>query len=364
MSNTKTRKLTVARKSSEPPRLEQGEAVHVGVDVHKASYSVALFGDRRGLIATWVQPARPELLIERLRPLREGIAQVVYEAGPTGYALARRLRSEGYNAQVIAPSKLLAPVGPEAKSDRLDCRRLAQLSAKGLLHPVRVPTEQEEADRQVLRLREQLVRKTHAVQSQIKSFLLQHGLDEPAGLARWSKKAVASLRGLVLLPELRSCLDLLLDELAHAQEQVRRVTVRLEELAGAERHREATAVLCSVPGVGVLTAAAFRLELPEPERFDHEGQVARMAGLAPQVRQSGEPRREGGLLKSGNARLRTVLVEAAWRWVRYDEKAACRYRRLVGNTGSGKKAIVAMARRLGVLLWRLSILGEPYRQVA
>jgi len=338
--------------------------VHAGVDVHKASSSVALFSDRRGLIATWVQPARAEVLLERLRPIREGIAQVVYEAGSTGFGLARRLRTEGYEAQVIAPSKLLAPVGPEAKSDRLDCRRLAQLAAKGLLHPVRVPTAQEEADRQVLRLRELLVRKTHAVQSQIKSFLLQHGLDEPAGLARWSKKAVAALRGLVLLPELRFCLDLLLDELAHAQEQVQRVSVRLKELAGAERHREATAVLCSVPGIGALTAAAFRLELPEPQRFDHEGQVARMTGLAPQVRQSGETRREGGLLKSGNARLRTVLVEAAWRWVRYDETAACRYRRLVGNTGSGKKAIVAMARRLGVLLWRLSVHGEPYRPAA
>ena len=66
-------------------------------------------------------------------------------------------------------------------------------------------------------------------------------------------------------------------------------------------------------------------------------------------------------MKSGNARLRTVLVEAAWRWVRYDGEAAGRYRRLVGNTGSGKKAIVAMARRLGVLLWRLSVRGEPYR---
>jgi transposase len=364
MSNTKARKLTLVRKPNEPIRLEEGEAVHVGVDVHKASYSVALFGDRRGLIATWVQPARPEVLLERLRPLREGIAQVAYEAGPTGFALARRLRAEGYNAQVIAPSKLLAPVGPEAKSDRLDCRRLAQLAAKGLLHPVRVPTAQEEADRQVLRLRDQLVSKTRSVQSQIKSFLLQHGIAEPPGLGHWSKASVAVLRGLALLPELRFCLDLLLDELAHAQEQVRRVTVRLKELAEAERHRKATAVLCSVPGVGVLTAAAFRLELPEPERFDHEGQVARMAGLAPQVRQSGETRREGGLLKSGNARLRTVLVEAAWRWVRYDEAAASRYRHLVGNTGSGKKAIVAMARRLGVLLWRLSVRGEPYRTAA
>ena len=181
MSNTNTRKLTVVRKPNDQIHLEEGEAVHVGVDVHKASYSVALFSDRRGLIATWVQPARAEVLLERLRPIREGIAQVVYEAGPTSSALARRLRADGYNAQVIAPSKLLAPVSPEAKSDRLDCRRLAQLSAKGLLHPVRVPTEQEEADRQVLRLRELLVRKTHAVQSQIKSFLLQHGLDEPAG---------------------------------------------------------------------------------------------------------------------------------------------------------------------------------------
>jgi transposase len=364
MSNTNTRKLTLVRKPSEPIRLEQGETVHVGVDVHKASYSVALFSDRRGLIATWVQPARPEVLLERLRPLREGIAQVVYEAGPTGFGLARRLRSEGYNGQVIAPSKLLAPVGPEAKSDRLDCRRLGQLAAKGLLHPVRVPTEQEEADRQVLRLRELLVRKTHSVQSQIKSFLLQHAITEPAGLTHWSKKSVAALRGLALRPGLRFCLDVLLDELAHAREQVRRVTERLKDLAEAKRHRKAVGVMSSVPGVGVLTAAAFRLELPEPERFDHDGQVARMTGLAPQVRQSGQTRHEGGLLKSGNARLRTVLVEAAWRWVRYDEAAVGRYRQLVANTGSGKKAIVAMARRLGVLLWRLSVHGEPYREIA
>src|SRR3954462_12652776 len=108
MSNTKTRKLNIVRKPNEPTRLEEGEAVHVGVDTHKASYSVALFSDGRGLITTWVQPARPEVLLERLRPLREGIARVVYEAGPTGFGLARRLRAEGFNAQVIAPSKLLA----------------------------------------------------------------------------------------------------------------------------------------------------------------------------------------------------------------------------------------------------------------
>ena len=95
MSNTKTRKLIVVRKPTEPIRLAPFEAVHVGVDVHKASYSVALFSERRGLIATWVQPARPEVLRERLRPLQEGVAQVVYEAGPTGYGLQRALAQRG-----------------------------------------------------------------------------------------------------------------------------------------------------------------------------------------------------------------------------------------------------------------------------
>jgi transposase len=362
MSPTKSpRARTASRTPAAPLRLEPGEAAFVGVDVHKATYHVAVVSDSRGLLATWVQPARPEALAERLGPIRERVACVAYEAGPTGFSLARHLLAAGLPAQVIAPSKLLAPVGPEAKTDGLDCRKLAFFAQKGLLRPVRVPSEPEEADRQVLRLREQLVRKARTAQQQIKAFLLQHGLGEPAGLAKWTAAAVAALRALELGAELRFCLDVMLEELDHSRGQVARLTARLRDLAGSERHGAAAATLRTVPGVGLITAMAFRLELPEPSRFAHEGQVARMLGLAPQVRQSGQTRREGGLLKSGNARLRTVLVEAAWVWVRRDESAAARYRRLVANTGNGKKAIVGMARRLGVLLWRLSVRGEPYR---
>ena len=360
----KPQALSVVRPSTDPLRLDRGETVHVGVDVHKRTYHIALVSNQRGLIATWVQPARPEVLLERLQPIRNRVAQVVYEAGPTGFGLARKLLAEGYAVQVIAPSKLLVTVGPEAKSDRLDCRRLAVLAQKGLLRAVRVPTPQEEADRQVLRLREQLVRKSRTVHQQIKAFLLQHGIAEPAGLGHWSNQAVEALRQLDLLPELRFCLDVMLDELEHARSQVARATKRLEELARAERHHEATEVLRSVPGVGPITAMSFRLEVPEPGRFENAGQVASFLGLAPQVRQSGPTRREGGLLKSGNPRLRAVLVEAAWRWVGGDDWAAGRHRRLVANTGSSQKAIVAMARRLGVLLWHLSVRGEVYRLTA
>jgi transposase len=364
MTDTKARKLSVVRNSSDALRLDQGETVHVGVDVPKATYHVALSSGTRGLLATWVQPARPELLRERLAPIQGPIAGVVSEAGPTGFSLARHLRAAGLPAQVIATSKALAPVGQDAKCDRLDCRRLALLSSKGLLHPVRIPTEPEEADRPVLRLREQLVRKSRSIQQPVKAFLLQHGIGEPDGLAHWAERAVEALRRLELLPELRFCLDVMLDELEHVNRQVKRITRRLDELSQAERHRSAAGVMRTVPGVGLVPAMTFRLELPEPGRFAHAGQVARRAGLAPMVRQSGETRREGGLIRSSSGRLRTAPVESAWRWVAPDEAAKAVYRRLVGNTGSGKEAIVGVARRLGVLLWRLSCRGEPHRAAA
>ena len=289
---------------------------------------------------------------------------MVYEAGPTGYTLVRELRGSGFQADVIAPSKMLVLPGPEAKSDRLDCRRLAMFAAKSLLRSVRVPTPQEEADRQMVRLREQFVRKHRTVRQQIKSFLLQHGMAEPEGLTHWSVAAVRALRELELLSELRFCLDMLLDELAHAHAQLKRVTKELGTLARCERHQAAVRVLRSVRGVGLITAMTYRTELVAPERFTDGRQVARMLGLAPQIKESGETRQGGRLLKSGNARVRTVLVEAAWRWVAGDDTAAKRYRRLVANTGSANKAIVGMARRLGVLLWRLSVKGELYRAAA
>ena len=304
----RNRPSPAASVSSRALQLVEGESVYVGVDVHKHTYHVALLSDVRGFVTTWVQPADPELLVQRLRPVCKQVAQIVYEAGPTGFALVRRLRDAGLSAEVIAPSKIPTLPGQQAKSDRLDGRKLATFAQKGLLRPVRVPTAQEEADRQVVRLREQLVRKSRSIQQQIKAFLLQHGVAEPAGLAHWSGAAIQALRGLELNPELRFCLDLMLDERQHAQDQLERATRKVSELAKAERHHATASVLQTVPGVGPITAMTFRTELHEPGRFGDGGEVAQMAGLAPQVVQSGLTRREGGLFKSGNARLRTLSV--------------------------------------------------------
>jgi len=346
-------------------RLMPGEKVSVGVDTHKKSYHVAVWSlDRDRLLATWVQAADPHRLVDRLRPHQEQVSWVVYEAGPTGYGLVRELRAAELHADVIAPSLTPSTPGQQAKSDRLDCRRLAEFAAKGLVRPIEVPTPQQEADRQILRLREQMAKKNRQVKSQIKSFLLLHGVKEPHGLDHWSDASVADLRTLQLAEPLRFCLDRLLEEMDHTASLVKKVTACLRAMAATKRHASGIALLQTTPGVGPLTAMTYRLELPRPERFDNSREVALMMGLAPHVRSSGMTRREGRLMRAGNPRLKAVLVEAAWRWIRKDPAAGVRYRRLVANTGNANKAIVAMARKLGIILWRMSLTGECYREAA
>lgn len=340
---------------------ESGEILHVGVDVHRRSYAVAIWSNLRGHVAQWTQPAEPGLLVERLSPLTGSIRKVVYEAGPTGFSLVRALRAAGIPADVIATSMMLKTVSRDSKSDRMDCRRLAEHAAKELFRLIRVPTEEEEQDRQLLRLREQMVRKHRQIRQQIKSFLLTHGIAYAHGLKTWTLQGLKVLRELEMPELLRRCFDVLLDEEEHARAQVQRINEAVKKLMATVRHRKKVEVLRSVPGVGVVTAMTFQTELLGPERFNQPGEVAKMIGLAPLVQESGERRREGSLIKAGNWRLRTILVEAAWRWVRQDEGAKTLYRRCVRNTGDGKKAIVAVARKLAIMLWRMVTREEMYR---
>lgn len=332
--------------------LIKGERVIVAVDVHKGTFHVAVWSLQRGLLVHWVQPASAKILLARLEPIGAQVEQVVYEAGPTGFGLARAVMAAGLAVLVAAPSQIPALPGRQPKTDRLDAIRLAELAAQGLLKAACIPSEREEADRQVGRLREQLTRKVRRCKQQIKSFLLFHGLEEPRGLKDWTRGALDALRALELDAELRFCLDELLDELDFLTGRLRRATERLAALARSERHREAVARLRQQAGVGLITAMTFRLELVQPERFDHGGQVARATGLAPGVRRSGKTARGGPILKSGNPRIRAVLVEAAWRAIRSDADLRRRWLRLCRNTASAKKAIVGIARHLARRLWR------------
>jgi transposase len=321
----------------------------VGVDVHKKSYQVSVWTEGREWVAQWTQPADAEALCRRLEPVRAQVAHVVYEAGPTGLGLVRSLRARGFSADVVAPSKTPVAAGRSNKSDRRDAGQLAHLDGKGMLTAIYVLTPQEEGDRQVLRRRWQMVGDVSRTQHRIKSLLLHHGIAEPA-----------ELRGLVLLGELRFCLDLLLDDLDHGRGRLVAAARKVRELAASERHAAAVARMCSVPGVGVITAMTFGTELPHPERFATAEALGAITGLAPRVRRSGETVKGGPILKTGNAHVRRVLVQAAWQWVRRDPAAKDLFNHLLSETGCAQKAVVAVARHLAILLWHLLTTRSTY----
>lgn len=333
----------------------------IGLDVHKKSIHAAIRVARRE-VRTAVLPPTADAVIALAAPYREALGMVVYEAGPTGFALARALAQAGIPVMVVAPGKTPQPAVAGSKSDRLDCRKLAHLAEAGVLAPVAVPTAEEDQDRQLARLRNGFVTKRRRTKQQIRGFLLHHALPEPAGLSGWSRRAVAALAALPLAEVLRFCLDELLAELRHLEDAIARIDRQLAALGKTARHAQSVALLRTHPAAGPALSLAFVTEVYQPARFTDADQVASYLGMAPRIRQSGDRSRGGPLLKAGRGYLRALLVEAAWRWVGRDPAAQAVYRRLLANTGSAQTAIVGVARRLGIVLWRMLDRQEAYRQ--
>lgn len=343
--------------------LTRKDHVHVGLDVHKHSIAMAIWINDH-IAREFTTPIDIPLLIERLQQVKPALRKVVYEAGPTGFGLARALQKAGLPVEVISAADTPQPRKRKSKTDRLDCRDLAKHSAQGNLHPVAIPTAREEEDRQLPRLRDQLVKKRKRIKQQIKSFLLQHGIAEPDGLQGWTLSSLAQLEELALSFSLRITLDTYLQELHQYNRHVNRINTVLRELARKPRHQRVLTLLTSHPGVGDYTAWAFHTEVFRPGRFTTASEIAGFIGLSPQIRQSGQTKREGPITKTGRGSLRSKLIEASWRWIKDDPAARKDYARLRRNTGNKNKAIVALARRLAIHLWKMSCTKQAYRAPA
>jgi transposase len=339
------------------------DEIYVGIDVHKKQYHVALWYEG-SLKYSFVMSSDNRQVIRKLSPIKAAVKKVVYEAGPTGYSLARLLESEGFPVGVAASSKTPRKSDNSAKTDSLDCRQLAQYAAKELLTYIRIPSEEQEAERQVVRLRDQFVSKRKCIRQQIKSFLLQHGIRWPGESDCWSGSTVAALKELSLRVELRYTLDMYLSELAFLDVRIKDIELKLKEIFMEVRHAERVKILRSHPGVGPVVSLQFLTEMFDCQSFRTAGEVGKYMGLCPRVHQSGDKRKDGPITKTGRRQLRSNLVEAAWVWIGHDEEANRVFRRILCNTGCRQVAIVGMARRLAIRLWRMLCRGERYRVMA
>ena len=340
----------------------QSDPFWIGVDVHKRSYHIALLrADNKTFTLT--SQASPEAFVEQIRRLAIPVAGVAYEAGPTGFGLARALMTAKIPVIVAAPSKIPRSVSAGAKTDRLDCLKLALYAAKGMIRPIAIPTAEEDAQRALLRRRHQLVDRVRQCKQRIKGFLLYHGFKETDAIRNWRSDCEEQIAALPLLPEGRLTIESHLRELRFLKQELSDVADQLGRLNRKPEHHPVIHSLTSVPGVGQVVATTFHLELFRPERFQRGDEVASYLGLAPTVRHSGEKTPRGYLVPVGQKRLRSLLIEAAWIWRAKDPKACELYNKLLGKTGVPQKAIAALARKLAIILWRLSIEQRAYRPI-
>jgi transposase len=339
----------------------KGKRIDVGIDVHKQSWSVHVLCEGETIYHATLPPD-PGRLIDLLRRFGAREVHTVYEAGPTGYWLHDRLQAAGFDS-IVTPPSLVPHVGGRVKTDRRDSKKLAAMLAGGFLKRVYALSSTERAHRLLLRTRNQIERHRKQTQNQIKSMLLFHGKRPPASTKEhWNHAYLGWIESLRWEEEaLALSIHALLTLYHHLDDQLKALTKQIERLATTDAYRERVALLIKVPGIGVFTAMAILLELQEVQRFRRADQLASYLGLTPTQHSSGDHQRMGRIPHCGNAHVRTRLVESSWTLIRYDAGMRATFERIKHQTGSSKKAITAIARRLALRLRRLLLDKTPYR---
>lgn len=362
----------------------------VGMDVHKASISVALLAPGNEAAVEWKLDNRSTAIVKLARRLKEdsgGRVVVCYEAGPCGFALMRQLTSLGVPCKVIAPALIPQQAGNRVKTDKRDARKLAALFRAGLLTEVHAPTADQEAVRDLCRAREDAREDRLRARHRLGKFLLRHGVSYDG--KAWTRSHRAWLSSLdFALAAAQATFDDYMRAVDAADERVKALDAKIEEVAAAPPYREAVGILRCFRGIDTTSAMVLLSELGDVTRFESPRRLMAYLGVTPSEYSSGGKEKRGGITKTGNAFVRRILIEAAWHYrhaprvgkaltVRRKAQPAwaiaiadkCqarlyrRHRRLVGNGKSSTKANVAVAREMSGFIWA-ALVAQQGRKAA
>lgn len=188
--------------------------------------------------------------------IANSVLMVAYEAGPCGFWLYDRLMSEGVETIVVPPSLVPVESGNRVKTDKRDSRKLACLLEGNMLKRVHILTEEERAQRELIRTRGQLVEHQSDVARQIKSKLLFYGIRSPfPGRSKWTKRFLSWLKGIVFKEEvLKKSFDSLIQLYEYLKVQIKEISKEVIALWQSKQYKKRVDILRSVPGVGILSA--------------------------------------------------------------------------------------------------------------
>lgn len=341
------------------------ERTYVGLDVHLNSI-VAAWKTRTGAMRHLTVDAGEEGLKRLRKAIGDKAVWAAYEASSCGWEVHDVLTEGGWKVSVLAPTHIARSVkGRKRKTDKEDAIAILEvLMSHGelgtKLPAVWVPSPRVRDDREVVRRRLAVAEKLGRVKAEIRSLLRMHRVKgSDAVKENWSGKHRAWLKGLVgekspYTGSVKRSLESQLRELEFWIEEVAKMQKEVETLAEEEAYRRPVEKMTEVQGVGTVTAMTFLLELGDVHRFQNRRQIGSYLGLVPTSHESGENQdRKGRISRMGPPRIRKVLNQAVWSRVAHDEAFRQKYGPLAKRKG-GKKAIVAMMRRMGIELWHLA----------
>jgi transposase len=286
------------------------------LDVHAAKVVACVVDAESGEMRVQRLPGDTDRVVAFCAELPARV-RAAYEAGPTGFTLARGLGAAGIGCVVAAPGKIERPAQDKIKTDRRDAERLVRLLMIDGLHPVRVPTDEEEALRDLVRAREDLRGDLMRARHRMGKLLLRHDVRYDGIGDNWTQRHRDWL-GKVQLPE-RGAQATLLDYLGAIEAlMIRRdqLEATIAELIPDSPWAQDVARLRCLRGIDTLTAVGLCAEIAPFERFEHPKQLMSYVGLVPSEKSTGQTRRQGAITKSGSQHARRLLVEAAWHYRR------------------------------------------------
>lgn len=307
-----------------------------------------------------------------------GEVRCVYEAGVNGFHPYRVLQKHGIACDVVAPSLTPRKPGERVKTNKIDARKLATRHRSGDLTSIKVPKEEQEAVRDLMRAREDALEDLQRTRHRLGGFLLRRGLRYRAGKP-WTAGHLKWLKGLSFENQhLQDVLDEYRLALDDAAERLKRFDERVEHAAEEAPYKRLVSFLMGLRGVKVITAMTILAEAVDLKRYVSAPGYMDSIGVVPSEFSTGDKRRQGPITKTGNSHGRRVLVESSWhyRWSpglsktmkkrraglppeileivrKADQRLHKKYTALVNKGKSNKIAAVAVARELAGFIWAI-----------
>lgn len=356
----------------------QDVTTFVGIDTHKKDLYVTMLTGLETTPVTWQLPNEPAAVRRLGRKLERearGPVRVFYEAGPCGYALQRQLTTTRTTCDVVAPALIPRKPGERVKTDRRDARKLAELGRAGLLTPVRPPTPEQEAVRDLCRARDDAREDLQRARHRLGKLLLRRGLHYAGkNWTRGHRQWITALEWAHVAE--RAVVEDYLLAIDHTAARLADLDARIAEVAVTEPYRTSVGWLRCFRGIDTLSAMLILAELQDFRRFPAARALMAFVGLVPSESSSGERHRRGRITRTGNTVVRRVLIEAAWHYQhrpavgvalsrrrrgqparviaiadKAQQRLCRRFRKLAAEHKPRPKVVTAIARELAGFLW-------------